>query len=90
VAKLPDESQARASLLQSITEQIEHLRNYDREASRDIPMLVFALLAAPGLGYLTLYPIQRDQWWTWALGIITGVFALVFVYGIFETCQGAP
>lgn len=88
--KLPDESEAKEALLSSVARQIKRIERAEQDSSRDVPMLVLALVTAPLLGYLTLWLIQRGHWWTAILAVPTGVLGLVFVYGIFDSAENAP
>ncbi len=87
--KLPD-SEARTALLDLVYSDVQALRRYDLEARRDVPMLVVALIAAPLLGYLTIWVIRQDGWWVLPAAVFSGVATLLFVYGIFESAQRVP
>jgi hypothetical protein len=84
--KLPEESSPRTLMLQHLTTQITML-NSERLIRREIPMLVFSLIAAPLLGWATFALWQLNQWWAYPLAVVTGVLALVFVYGVFDSAQ---
>ena len=90
VEKLPD-SRARDGMLDLVEREVRDLNRFDATASRDLPMFGLSLVSAPLLGYLTLWLI-RDQhgWWTVPTAVVSGLLALLFVYGIFETGQRVP
>lgn len=64
VEKVP-ESPARVPLLDLVESEVRALRRWEIEARRDWTSFVFAVLTAPSMGYLTLWLIEQDHWWTW-------------------------
>ena len=90
VEKLPADSTAQRKMLSHIESQIDRISKLETEASRDVQSLVLALIFAPTLGILTLYLADRDHWLAWAAAVFSGLLALVFVYGIFESAQRVP
>lgn len=76
VEKLPEGSEARESLLQSINLQIVLLHNIETSATRDWSGAVIATLMGAGCGYGTVFLFDRDTWWGYLAGVILAVSTL--------------
>ena len=88
---LPTGGPAAKAMEARIVDQIEQLNQLtSRDARRDVPMLVVALIAAPLLGWLTINLYGRDGWQWKAAAVGAGVMALLFVYGVFESARRIP
>lgn len=88
IEKVP-ESDARTALLDLVQSEIHALRRWEVDARRDWTSFVFALICAPSFGFLTIWLVQQDDWWSW-LSVLTGTLSLVLLYGIFESAQRVP
>lgn len=87
-ATLPPGS-TRERLLRHIDERVTALIDGETKKTRDYPMLAVSLILAPSLAYLTVWLVQRGTWWGYVCAVVCGVFALLFIYGIFETATKA-
>lgn len=90
VEKLPDGSGAQEKLLTHIEGQITRISKLETDATRDWSSFVLAIVSAPSLGVLTIYLAGREHWLAWIAAVFSGLLALVFVYGIFESAQRVP
>lgn len=89
LSRLPEDSDLYRAMAEIVSESIEKLANA-RNGTRDIPMFVVSMFAAPGLTYLAIYLVQKREWWSWAVVIPVGILAILFIYGIFETAASVP
>ncbi len=90
LALLPADSKSYAAMERWLEEQIEFLRTFEKDASRDWPMFAVSVVAAPALAYATIELAVAGQWWQYVLAATTGMLAIVFVYGIFECAERVP
>lgn len=88
--KLPKDSSAHRRLLQYIDAQVERFANLETESSRDWNGLVGGFVSAVVLWAGFLYLIPMDTWWSWILGVLVGLFALVAMILIFESAAKVP
>lgn len=89
LSNLPKDSKLYNSMAQIVQRRIDELERA-HNAKRDWPMLVVALIVAPGLTYLTIWLAQQGTWWGWLSAVPAGTLGLVFIYGIFETSAQVP
>jgi hypothetical protein len=90
LVQLPESAPARDALLSIINSDIETLGAY-HTAKRDWSMFVVAIICAPLLGYLAVWlVVEQDGWWTVPVAFVSGLFAVIFVYGIFEAGERVP
>lgn len=87
LSKLPPNSGLYASMSRIVQRRIDALETFNT-AKRDWGMLAVSLVAAPGLTYLTIWLVQRDEWWGWIIAAPVGFLAAIFIYGVYET--GTP
>lgn len=87
--KLREGSSAYETLQALLDAEVAELANR-RDWKRNWPMAIFSLICAPGLGYLALWLTQREGWWGWLLATPVALFAIVFLYGLFDSVQLAP
>ncbi|MCW2792875.1 MAG: hypothetical protein JWO76_1973 [Nocardioides sp.] len=88
LASLPP-GPARDRWLAHVEATVDRLVEDETDKTRDWPMLIPAMLVAPGLAALTAWLILEGGWWQYLLAVPTGLLGLIFVYGIFETGQKA-
>lgn len=86
---LPKESKAYKDLESHIEGEVLQLRRWS-SGKQNWTMFVFALVAAPLLGWSSFLFFARDVWWSYIAGVATTMLALVFLYGLFETGQRVP
>ncbi len=88
--KLPEGSEPHAVMLDHISAQVHRMTAREDTASRDWPMFVVSVIAAPGLGLMSVYLWQQHHWWGILLASLSGLLAVIFLYGLFETGQRVP
>jgi len=86
---LPDESGSHPLMVTLIDDQILGL---DKRlgGSRDVPMLVVAVLVAPACAYGTTWLVLRDAWWSYLLAAPSAIVTTLFLYGVVETAARVP
>lgn len=87
LGNLPAESAAHRSMLQWIDSQINELKTFETNASRDWTGLGIAVVLSVVFGYLTYFLLARGEWWEILLATVSGVLTAAMVFMTFDSAQ---
>ncbi|WP_146159618.1 hypothetical protein [Allonocardiopsis opalescens] len=83
--ELPENSDARASIMQHVEWQAARLRAREETGSREVGLGVFAIILAVAFGYSSIFLFGQGVWWSWLLGVACAFVALVATYGVLDS-----
>lgn len=63
--------------------EIAQLRGSAKDGQRDISGAVLGVIMLLGFGYLSVWLVQRDAWWSW-FWIPSAMLASIGIYGLAE------
>lgn len=90
VAKLlPDDGHARREMEGLLLQEVRSLRRY-ASGRRQLGFTFMAIVGTALVGYLAIWLLRQEAWWTVAMGILAGLSTLPFLYGIFESAEKVP
>lgn len=87
-ALLPD-GPTKKGLMKHIDRQIGLLIEEETEKTRDLPMLIVAIVALAILSFATVQLVAHGSWWSYVAAVVTAAVSLLFFYGAIETSQKA-
>jgi len=81
--ELPEGSSARTAMEEHVEWEIAQLRGSAKDGRRDASGAVIGAIMLLGFGYLAVWLVQHDAWWSW-FWIPSAILASIGIYGVAE------